>query len=224
MAELENLRTRVEKVNHDLKSAHSARARESEALMAMWQQIRTRFTDQDQELARLRRRTVELEDAKDELSGMVRALLEAVEAATEEINDPAVPRISKMAEDLLAGDSTNPARPKSGAAARADRPAEPLAAPAAAKGRPSDPPRRAVADADTAIVSESLSPGIRNLISRVEGVFHETREGDHGEPEENGAISSDAGSDDGLERDLKEIEKLRTELQGLRHRINTTGD
>lgn len=221
MAELENLRTRVEKVNHDLKSAHSARARESEALMAMWQQIRTRFTDQDQELARLRRRTVELEDAKDELSGMVRALLEAVEAATEEINDPAVPRISKMAEDLLAANSTNSAQPESGTAAMADHPAEP---PAAATVSLSDPPRRAVADADTAIVSESLSPGIRTLISRVEGVFDETREGDHGEPEENAAISDDAGSDDDLEHDLKEIEKLRTELQGLRHRINTTGD
>lgn len=224
MAELENLRTRVEKVNHDLKSAHSARERESEALMAMWQQIRTRFTDQDQELARLRRRTVELEDAKDELSGMVRALLEAVEATTEEINDPAVPRISKMAEDLLAGNSTNTARPESGATAKADRPAEPPPAPAAATVSPSDPPRREVADADTAIVSESLSPGIRKLISRVEGVFDETRAGDHGEPEENAAISVDEGSADDLERDLKEIEKLRTELQGLRHRINTSGD
>lgn len=224
MAELENLRTRVEKVNHDLKSAHSARERESEALMAMWQQIRTRFTDQDQELARLRRKSVELEDAKDELSGMVRALLEAVEATTEEINNPAVPRISKMAEDLLAANSTNPARPESSAAAKAEHPAEPPPAPAAVTGSPSDPPHREVADADTAIVSESLSPGIRKLISRVEGVFDETRAGDRGEPEETTAISGDADSADDLERDLKDIEKLRTELQGLRHRINTSGD
>ena len=129
-----------------------------------------------------------------------------------------------MAEDLLAGNSTHTARPESGATAKADRPAEPPPAPAAATVSPSDPPRREVADADTAIVSESLSPGIRKLISRVEGVFDETRAGDHGEPEEYAAISVDEGSADDLERDLKEIEKLRTELQGLRHRINTSGD
>jgi predicted RNase H-like nuclease (RuvC/YqgF family) len=224
MAELENLRARVEKVNHELKSAHSARERESEALMALWQHIRTRFTDQDQELARLRRRTVELEDAKDELSGMVRALLEAVEATTEEINDPAVPRISKMAEDLLATNSENPAGPESGAAAVADRPAEPMPAPAAASVSPSDAARREVADADTATVGESLSPGIRKLISRVEGVFDDTRQGDHAEPKQKAGIFGDADSDDDLERDMREIEKLRTELQGLRTRINTSGD
>lgn len=217
MAELENLRTRVEKVNHDLKSAHTARTRESEALMAMWQQIRARFSDQDQELDRLRRSTVELEDAKDELSGMVRALLEAVEATTEEINDPAVPRISTMAEDLLAADKANSAGPKS--PALAESPAEPTPAPATES--PPDAPRSEVADADTEIVGESLSPGIRSLISRVEGVFNETRED---EPKRDAAVSGDAGSNDDLERDLREIEKLRTELQGLRHRINTTGD
>ncbi len=221
MAVLEDLRARVEKVNHDLKSAHSARERESEALMALWQHIRTRFTDQDQELARLRSRTVELEDAKDELSDMVRALLESIEATTEEINDPAVPRISKMAEDLLAANSDNPAGPKSSAAATADRPAEPMPAPAVASVSPSDAARHEVADADTAVVGESLSPGIRKLISRVEGVFDETREDDHGEPKQNAAISGDADSDDDLERDMREIEKLRTELQGLRKRINT---
>ncbi len=224
MAELENLRARVEKVNFDLKSAHSARERESEALMALWQQIRTRFTDQDQELARLRRRTAELEDAKDELSGMVRALLEAIEATTGEINDPTVPRISRMAEDLLAANSGIPARRDSGAAAMAERPAEPMPAPAAATESPAGAPRGEVADVDTAIVGESLSPGIRKLISRVEGVFDDGAEDRPPEPKENATISGDASSDDDLERDLMEIEKLRIELQGLRQRMNTSGD
>lgn len=224
MAELENLRARVEKVNLDLKSAHSARERESEALMALWQQIRTRFSDQDQELARLSRRTAELEDAKDELSGMVRALLEAIEATTGEINDPTVPQISKMAEDLLAANSGSPAQWDSGAAAMAERPAKPMPAPAVVAESPSGAPGRAVADTETPNAGESLSPGIRKLISRVEGVFDDGMEDRASEPKETATISDDASSDDDLERDLKEIEKLRTELQGLRQRINTQGD
>ena len=58
---------------------------------------------------------------------------------------------------------------------------------------------------------ESLSPGIRSLIQRVEGAV--------GDPD---GISDEAGDDDeddDLARELKEIEMLRNELSGLRDRI-----
>ena len=109
-------------------------------------------------------------------------------------------------------------------------------------------------DAGSTQIGPSLSPGIRTLISRIEGVSYEEtdddqpgdgesdEETDDGQPEQGDSAvtpeldaspspdpdqeqenddQEDGGSDGELEHDLREIEKLRDELQGLRRRIGT---
>jgi len=87
---------------------------------------------------------------------------------------------------------------------------------------------------------ESLSPGIRTLIARIEGVFEEDEDFEGGADEEEDAHDTQSEepfvgsaepepvqqepSGDDLSRDLQEIEKLRDELQGLRRRISASGD
>ncbi len=238
MAELETLRARVEKVNVDLKSAHASRESESEGLMALWQQISTRFAEQNQELARLRQKCSEMEDAKDELSSMVRTLLDAIETTTEEINDRTMPQISNMAKELLGAGPDTPAtsaRPDRAKPAAEERPTDPMPAALAPVDLTPAPPVHEAGIGDTLSVGESLSPGIRNLISRVGGVFDKAEADDDPEPDHADTTPYDdfpeasmdevsADTDDDLARDMREIEKLRTELQGLRQRINTPGE
>ena len=60
---------------------------------------------------------------------------------------------------------------------------------------------------------EPVSPGIRNLISRIENAVGE----DFLEPQS--ASDAEEEVEDDLTQDLREIEALREELHGLRHRI-----
>ena len=79
-------------------------------------------------------------------------------------------------------------------------------------------------DADRDVTEVSLSPGIRNLIHRVEGTVGETESPSDG-PNGGGGGFADFGDgaepveDAELARELKEIETLRNELAGLRDRI-----
>ena len=52
MRDIESLKQRIEAAEKHNASSELARNRESEALMDMWHQIRTRFTDQEDEIAR----------------------------------------------------------------------------------------------------------------------------------------------------------------------------
>lgn len=254
MTDLQSLRTRIEEVNLNLKTAHAARESESEVLTVLWREIRTRFNDQDQELGHLRRRTAELEDAKDELMAMVRTLLETVESTLEGINDGTVPQIAEMASELLATETGETASPVAGTAAPAadtatlaESPADPMPAPEATMQSRLGPHAAQEPDTGTPHIGESLSPGIRTLISRIEGVSYEETDDDQpgqgesdeetdddqpGQGESAVAPTHDAspspdpdheeGDSDGeIEHDLREIEKLRDELQGLRRRIGT---
>jgi len=65
--------------------------------------------------------------------------------------------------------------------------------------------------------SEPASPGIRNLISRIENAVGK----DFLEPVlvSDDRDVDDVDGDDDLSRDLREIEALRDELHGLRHKI-----
>ena len=77
------------------------------------------------------------------------------------------------------------------------------------------------ADDDRDANAESLSPGIRNLIQRVEGAVRDrpVRSGKAARGFEDFADDADAIDDEELARELKEIETLRNELSGLRDRI-----
>ena len=77
-------------------------------------------------------------------------------------------------------------------------------------------------DADRDVTEESLSPGIRNLIERVEGAVGEAETPPNGAGDEFDAFGggADAADDEELARELKEIETLRNELSGLRDRIS----
>ncbi len=233
MAELQSLRSRIEKVNLNLKAAHSARARESEALTALWQQIRTRYTEQEQELVHLRHRTAELEDTKDELLAIVGHLLETMEGTMAGIDDGTVPKISKLASELLASEEGTASEPAAGRT-QPTRPAEHAPEPKKAIEAPPTPPEQTQSASPTDSVGESLSPGIRTLIGRIQGVFDEdqneveyTEIHDAGEAEDvesgDGLPEAEPAEED-LSRDLQEIEKLRDELQGLRRRISTSGE
>ena len=105
MADLSSLKQRVELVDLRLKTAHGARERESAALMETWEQIRDRFVEQNAEIAQLRDRVGELEDARDDLLQMVHGLLSAVEGGLDRMSDESVPQIRTMAANLLAESS-----------------------------------------------------------------------------------------------------------------------
>ena len=60
MRDLSVLKERIEYAERHLTASHTARERESHALMAMWQQIRDRFELQEQEIARYRAQLAEM--------------------------------------------------------------------------------------------------------------------------------------------------------------------
>ena len=101
MAELDGLKKRVELIDVRLKTARSARERESAALMETWEQIRDRFRDQSAEVTNLRGQVADLEDARDGLLNMVRSLLETVESVLDSTADETMPQIKILAGQLL---------------------------------------------------------------------------------------------------------------------------
>ena len=89
MAEMDGLKKRVELIDVRLKSAHSARERETAALMETWEQIRDRFQDQSSEIVKLRSQIADLQDSRNDLLKMVHSLLEAVESGLDGMADEA---------------------------------------------------------------------------------------------------------------------------------------
>ena len=71
MVDLEGLKKRIEMVDVRLKTAHTARERESNALKQLWEQIHGRFDEQTQEIVELRTKVVDLEHVRNDpcLSG-----------------------------------------------------------------------------------------------------------------------------------------------------------
>jgi hypothetical protein len=222
MGELDILRQRMEHAELRLRTAHSARERECSALNETWEQIRARFIQQNTEMAGLRARLAELEDQKEDLIGMVRGLLAAVEDGVEHMRDATVPRISTMAGELLGeGREADPLHSAANEETGHEDPREALSAamPASASAADEtdssgDAAEEAPDDALEVDIPElgcdSLSPGIRDLINRIGESF----------PAEPDHATDLLDEGDELARDLREIEDLRNELNGLRARMS----
>jgi hypothetical protein len=243
MSDIDSLKQRIEHAELRLKTAHSARQRESAALTAMWEQIRDRFAAQGSEIVHLRNRVAALEDTRDQLQSLVHTLLGAVEGSIDRMADETVPRITGLAEDLLEADpslgsetGTGPSPRRDDAAGQeklstvdtdgpknGDSDTDFMAVLAEHLGDdetvPSPPPLPSEYGAD-AEPDEAVSPGIRSLISRIEGVFDGTNATRAPRP-----VAADAPDDEdaGLSQDLDDIKRLREELQDLRTRIGAGG-
>lgn len=264
MRDLGVLKERIEFAERQMKAAHSARERESDALMAMWRQIRDRFEDQEQEIARYRSELAELTQVNDELSALVDRLIASIEGNVEASESETVPEVAGLAQELLRSEPVRgTAAPRPPAAARrtspeSDVPASRFDADALAALETDDPldlgtpidetdadelrsnfarmlgehmsgnadddgaddtadadPSQTEQDYDTVrpVDEESGSPGIRDLISRIEGAVG-------GKGRKRVAKPSPKKSDDDLARELAEIESLRNELSGLRDKIS----
>jgi predicted nucleic acid-binding Zn-ribbon protein len=144
MPNLDALKTRVERAERNLDAARAARDAESRSLVEMWRQIRTRYETQEREIEAYRARVAALEDAHDEMVGMVEALLEAVETTAGRAGDDTVPKITGHAEALLEG------RPVADEWSDLPAPAEADAAPP-----------------DVEVREPRARPDIRDLVSRV---------------------------------------------------------
>jgi len=245
MADIEGLKQRIELIDLRLKTAHSARERESAALIEMWGQIRDRFHSQKAEIVALRDRVRLLEDTRDDLQGMVDNLLGAVEGGLERMADETVSKIRELASDLLnetepsapfpldTGDDTQTGHALDFVAAEPDSSDPYEESDASGKSDDDDfltalersvnattiPTGNAETDSDDALVLDTpVSPGIRDLIARIHDSIGERVDdaGDAG----NAGSSDTAQSPDALGDDLLEIEQLRNELLGLRDRIS----
>ena len=241
MAEMDGLKKRVELIDVRLKSAHSARERESAALMQTWEQIRDRFKDQRAEITRLRDQVAALEDSREDLLKMVHGLLAAVESGLDNMADETVPKIKVMAGQLLANNADEmepiplPSIPSDSISNPVDAGESPAEASFHAEllseiersidgankddyvgEMPTPPAPKATAKKEVTDRSKPASAGIRNLVARIEKAVGEDFFEKHPAVE----ASSRDDDDDDLSRDLREIEALRDELHGLRHRIS----
>ena len=235
MRDIATLKERVDFAERHLKTTETARNRDSAALMDMWRKIRERFNHQEGEIGRYRAEVETLTESNEALSRMVDDLIAIIDGNIERGRDETVPKIATLAEDLLASEPSpeDLSRFAEDAAAAPPAPREPDTDRAARRGDheldPDDAPP-AVLDthpsdatededdlADRSASEESLSPGIRSLIQRVEGAVGESG-GLAQDVDDHGADDDGAGDDD-LARELEEIELLRSELTGLRDRI-----
>ncbi len=227
MRDIATLKERVEYAERHLKATETARNRESEVLMDTWRKIRERFTHQEDEIARYRAEVESLTDSNESLSRMVDDLIAIIDGNIERGRDETVPKITTLAGDLLASEPS----PEDFSNFADDAPettdgqdtdtvgsedvvdldqdeADPAYLDTPTYDDDDD-------DADRDAAEDSLSPGIRSLIQRVEGSVGES---------DDLSIEADdddfgVGEDDDLARELAEIEMLRNELSGLRDRI-----
>lgn len=224
MRDLGVLKERIEYAERHLTASHTARERESEALMAMWRQIRDRFELQEQEIARYRTQLAEMTGVNDELSALVDRLIASVEGGVDVSANETVPEIARLADDLLKSE------PAAFAAPDTEDPLE-LSADMEA---PDEEPRSRFDDEFDAdftadhdrfesdleppepVTEDSASEGIRDLITRIEGSVSGTA----GKAEMTPVAD---GEDEDLARELGEIEALRNELNGLRNKITAGG-
>ena len=227
MRDIATLKERVDFAERHLKATETARNRESEALMDMWRKIRERFNHQEDEIARYRAEVETLTEGNGALSRMVDDLIAIIDGNIERGRDETVPKIATLAEDLLASEPSDEDLSRF-----ADDAAEASPASHGPDTDPADPEDDIDRDPDEAdldtrssdatededdrsdrdVPEESLSPGIRSLIQRVEGA---ARKPAGISPD----ADDDAHGDDDLARELEEIEQLRNELAGLRDRI-----
>ena len=253
MVDLEGLKKRIELVDTRLKTAHSVRERESDALKQLWEQIHGRFDEQKGEIAELRTKVYELEDARDNLLGMVEHLLSSVEGGLESMTEETVPHSRQMAGELLSsGEQKDIASPAfdddqnhSSDDASLDEShaqdellaaierslnvtddfpdlpgSEELELSTAQDESTTSIPETNVSPVEgqpdyisTADISiKPLSPGIRDLVQRLEGGTLQSLS-----PE---GTEDESAEEDDLSRDLREIEVLRGELMGLRERVS----
>ncbi|NKB19736.1 MAG: hypothetical protein GKS01_04240 [Alphaproteobacteria bacterium] len=236
MADLEGLKQRIELIDARLKTAHVARERESAALSDIWEQIRERYLDQMTEIDSMRQQIHELEETKDELTKLIHALLAAIETNLSHASDETVPQIKAMADALLETPSAaieTATTENFSPIESAELLDEPLSKTlendlnetddliSAIEDTLDDEDLNEIADASNNIErgeqTAALSPGIRDLIGRIEeAVGPVTLEGDE-------SVSTPADKIDELGKDLQEIEELRGELMGLRERITSNG-
>lgn len=234
MADIEGLKQRIELIDLRLKTAHSARERESAALMEMWEQIRERFQQQNSEILDLRNRISSLEDTRSDLQNMVINLLGSVESGLARMSDETVPQIRKMALDLLDKQEAEHAdrswQPNdrledympSGTANGDSQDNDFLTELERSMAEPAETEPDAIetdgplSSGSRGITAAPVSPGIRDLIARIgSSVAQSDPPADESMVEEAETLAPEA-----LTRDLLEIEHLRNELLGLRARIS----
>ncbi len=217
MRDIATLKERVDFAERHLKATETARNRESTALMDMWRKIRERFNHQEGEIARYRAEVETLNESNEALSRMVDDLIDIIDGNIERGRDETVPKIATLAEDLLASepsaeDLSRFAEDAAEAPPTSHEPDTNRADRANLDTLSSDTAEDEDDLSDRSASEESLSPGIRSLIQRVEGAVGES-----------GGLAPDAdddgAGDDDLARELEEIELLRSELTGLRDRI-----
>lgn len=266
MRDLGVLKERIEYAERHLSASHSARERESQALMAMWRQIRDRFEAQEHEIAHYRAQLAEMTDVNDELSSLVDRLIQSVEGGITDSGNETVPEIARLADDLL--QSQPASRPTAGLSPAAAPRRAPAPAPAPQAhipepeeilelDTPADPPFAAEADPEveaehtsgssfgasleaalaekfddddedelsiptlTPVDETSPSEGIRDLISRIENAVPTSEDAAADAAHDDGEMGDENDEEDeDLTRELREIEALRNELNGLRNKIS----
>jgi uncharacterized coiled-coil protein SlyX len=247
MRDLGVLKERIEYAERHLKSAHSARERESDALLKMWEQIRGRFDAQEKDIARFRDEVTELSRVNDELSALVDKLASIVEGSIEDSGNETVPEVTRLADDLLqsepaAGRIAPPApRPPRAAPAQSlddletDDPLE-LGTPldemdddedlsfGALLGRTmeSDAAKPAAADAahDDFEDEDDLDIPERVSDDSASVGIRDLIARIEGSVRPEATQEDDAEEDDDLARELREIEQLRDQLSSLHSKVS----
>ncbi len=262
MADIGQLRNRIEQVAERLTTAQAARARENEQLKSRWEELHERFQEQNAEISRLRGQVVDLKGDREELISMVQGLITAVEkdletessAVAVPLGDTAFPA-HRLHEAIPARDIALPPEPDApGRDANDENEGEygdflaaierslhdesihdglvddeELILPdeddeasfsipettesfedAADEGTANEVP---VLESSDAIEIKPLSPSIRDLVKRLEGVTLDSV--GRKSPE----IDSDKSADDGMQ----EIEILGNEFPGFRKDIAKAG-
>lgn len=242
MTDLDTLRGRVEQAEARLKGVHATRERESATLVEMWQQLRARFTAQEEEIARTRSRTAALEAENAELLAMLSALVETIEGNVKAVPAAAAPAPAPIVAAPAAAMPQPIADPAPAgapeAAAQPETETEPEGDPEIpAAAAPAPEPEAALhrdatlgeADIEALLVgADALPPaapapadeaapvGIRSMMSRVQRAIHRSV-GDRTEaaPAADVADLLDADTHD----DEETIRSLRRELHGLKSRV-----
>lgn len=240
MRDIELLNQKIQSAEKHLSASEQARNRECEALMEMWRQIRTRFNEQEAEIARYRGNLEQMIQENEALCRMIDHLLGSIEGNVERARDETVPKITSLAEELMASepasiqpeeeisaaeqDDDDFAFEDTGSEFAADEPVAmdipDIAEPISSGSIPDPDVVQSVLDqlaaerggmTDPEAEDDSMSAGIRDLISRVETMS----------AGETPTPAPEPAPGDELARELREIETLRDELSGLRQRIST---
>lgn len=203
MRDLQNLRQRIAQADRHFRAAEEARTRESDTLSETWESLKQRFDTQQTELARYRARLEVLVEANDELAAMIDLLIGTIEASAKRAQDETVPRITRLAQDLLTAEP-NPAEMERLKVRSIEADA------VAATPQPTEPDSPVIA-------ARSDSPNVGAIIERIEGMVERGAAPLNGESP--GAHDPEPQADDPLARELRDIQTLRNELTGLRDRI-----